>query len=425
MSAKSLISFNSFFRGEPDRPNQDGATAVHLAASCGQLNCLSFLTNFGANIWALDNNGRTPLEEAALHGRMECVRHLDGLIAIYTMRNKKEVDRHRSQAKKDMVKRIKKQDKSIQSRDNAYEKKVAKETQRARSKSENDYNKKDLRNGNGMSFSHRNTEKQFSELTSTSRSPEMSDQKSMRSYSSETFQFGSKNKRVMGALRSKFSSMRSSDKEPRMISRKSLEEAGLVQYGMSQSSPSLLDQLESKIVENQHQSLDSDSVDPHEVEYSDLAFGHVVKKIDDKGNVTTHVHYVPKSSAKIKNGSVASRTSHSSQRTNLSSQLSSSFNDIGSLKSIDFEDDMYSQSDMATEDTATKTLVTFMASLNLEQFTTLLIRESIDSSTLALCTDSDLKDIGLPLGPRRKILDAVKKRNVVINHPGPMTDSKI
>ena len=138
MSAKSLISFNSFFRGEPDRPNQDGATAVHLAASCGQLNCLSFLTNFGANIWALDNNGRTPLEEAALHGRMECVRHLDGLIAIYTMRNKKEVDRHRSQAKKDMVKRIKKQDKSIQSRDNAYEKKVAKETQRARSKSEND-----------------------------------------------------------------------------------------------------------------------------------------------------------------------------------------------------------------------------------------------------------------------------------------------
>lgn len=410
--------------GEPDRPNQDGATAVHLAASCGQLNCLSFLTNFGANIWALDNNGRTPLEEAALHGRMECVRHLDGLIAIYMMRNKKEVDRHRRQAKKDMMKRIKKQDKSIQSRDNAYEKKVAKETLRPRSKSENDYNKKDSRNGNGMSFSHRNSEKPFSELTSPGLSPEMSDQKSMKSYSSETFQFGSKNKRIMSALRSRFNSMRSSDKEPRMVSRKSLEEAGLVR-SMSQSSPSLLDQLESKIVENQHQSLASDSVDPHEVDYSDLAFGHVVKTFDDKGNVTTHVHYVPKSSAKMKNGSVASRTSHSSQHTSLSSQLSSSFNDIGSLKSVDFEDDIYSQSDMVTENTANKTLVTFMASLNLEQFTTLLIRESIDLSTLALCTDEDLKDIGLPLGPRRKILDAIKKRNVVINHPGPMTDSKV
>ena len=356
---------------------------------------------------------------------MECVRHLDGLIAIYMMRNKKEVDRQRRQAKKDMMKRIKKQDKSIQSRDIAYEKKVAKESLRERSKSENDYNKKDTRNGNGMSFSYRNTEKPFSELTSPGRSPETSEKKSVDTYSSETFQFGSKNKRIMGALRSKFSSLRSSDKEPRMVSRKSLEEAGLV-HGMSQSSPSLLDQLESKIVENQHQSLASDSVDPYEVEYSDLAFGHVVKKFDDKGNVTTHVHYVPKSSAKMRNGSVASRTSHSSQHTSLSSQLSSSFNDIGSLKSIDFEDDtIYSQSDMGTENTASKTLVTFMASLNLEQFTTSLNRESIDLSTLALCTDNDLKDIGLPLGPRRKILDAVKKRNVVINHPGPMTDSKI
>ena len=380
---------------------------------------MSFLTNFGANIWALDNNGRTPLEEAALHGRMDCVRHLDGLIAIYKMRNEKEVERHRRQAKKDLMKRIKKQDKSIQSRDNAYEKKVAKESLRARSKSENDYNKKDMRNGNGMSFSYRNTEKPFSELTSPGHFPEMSDQKSMKSYSTETFQFGSKNKRVMGALRSKFSSLRSSDKEPRMVSRKSLEEAGLV-HSMSQSSPSLLDQLESKIVENQHQSLASDSVDPYEVDSSDLAFGHVVKKFDDKGNVTTHVHYVPKSSAKMNNGSVASRTSHGSQHTSLS------FNDMGSLKSIDFEDDtIYSQSDMGTDNTASKTLVTFMASLNLEQFTTSLIRESIDLSTLALCSDHDLKDIGLPLGPRRKILDAIMKRNVVISHPGPMTDSKI
>lgn len=350
---------------------------------------------------------------------MDCVRHLDGLIAIYKMRNEKEVERHRRQAKKDLMKRIKKQDKSIQSRDNAYEKKVAKESLRARSKSENDYNKKDMRNGNGMSFSYRNTEKPFSELTSPGHFPEMSDQKSMKSYSTETFQFGSKNKRVMGALRSKFSSLRSSDKEPRMVSRKSLEEAGLV-HSMSQSSPSLLDQLESKIVENQHQSLASDSVDPYEVDSSDLAFGHVVKKFDDKGNVTTHVHYVPKSSAKMNNGSVASRTSHGSQHTSLS------FNDMGSLKSIDFEDDtIYSQSDMGTDNTASKTLVTFMASLNLEQFTTTLIRESIDLSTLALCTDHDLKDIGLPLGPRRKILDAIMKRNVVISHPGPMTDSKI
>ena len=384
---------------------------------------MSFLTNFGADIWALDNEGRTPLEEAALHGRMECVQHLDGLIAIHMMRNKKEVDRQRRQAKKDMMKRIKKHDKSVQLRENAYEKRVAKET-RARSKSMNN-NQKDTWTGNGLSVSHKNPERQFSELTNVGRFPEQdgtSDKKSAKSYSSETFQFGSRKGRMMGALRSKFSSLSSSHGEPKIIHRRSLEDAGLVR-SFSQSSPSILDQLESEVVENQHESLASDSVDPYELDYSDLSFGHVVKQFDDKGNVTTHVHYVPKNSAKMRNGSVASRTSISSQLSS-SSHLSSSFNDTRSLKSIELED-TYSQSDIETETTTSKTLVTFMASLNLEQFTTSLINESIDLSTLTLCTDDDLKEIGLPLGPRRKILDAIRKRNVALSHPGPMTDSKI
>lgn len=410
------------FRGDPDRTNQDGASAVHLAASCGQLNCLSFLTNFGADIWALDNEGRTPLEEAALHGRMECVRHLDGLIAIHMMRNKKEVDRHRRQAKKDMIKRIKKQDKNMQSRDDAYEKRVAKET-RLRSKSVND-DQKGTWNGNEWSMPHKNSEKQFSELT-VGHFPEQdktNDKRSKKTYSSETFQFASKKGRMMGVFRSKFSSLRSSKDEPQIMNRRSLEEAGLVR-SFSQSTPSFLDQLESKAVENQHQNLTSDSVDPYELDYSDLSFGHVVKKFDDKGNVTTQVHYVPKNPARMTNGSVTSRTSLSSQLSS-SSQLSTSFNDIRSLKSIELED-TFSVSDFEMDNTRNKSLVTFMASLNLEQFSTSLINESIDLSTLSLCSDDDLKDIGLPLGPRRKLLDAVQKRNAALSHPGPMNDSKI
>ena len=415
-------NFQTIFllRGDPNRPNQDGATAVHLAASCGQLNCLSFLTNFGASIWALDNEGRTPLEEAALHGRMECVRHLDGLIAIHMMRNQKEMERQRKQAKKDMMKRVKKQEKTLQSRENAYEKKVARET-RERSKSENN-GRKGTWNGNSTKASRYYSERPFSDLTgSASELDGMSDRKSVKSYSSETYQFGSKNIRVMGALRSKFSSLRSSESEPKMLHQRSLNDSGL--FDMSSSSPSLLDQLESKVVKSQHESLASESIDPYEVDESDLAFGHVVKNFDDKGNVTTHVHYVPKNSAKMRNGSVASRTSRSSRQSN-GSLLGSPFNEIHSLKSIELEDD-YSQSDMGAEHTESKSLVTFMASLNLEQFTTVLINESIDLSTLTLCTDDDLKDIGLPLGPRRKILDAVKKREMVLSHPGPMTDSKI
>ena len=403
------------FRGDANRPNNDGATAVHLAASCGQLNCLSFLTNFGANIWALDNEGRTPLEEAALRGRMECVRHLDGLIAIHMMRKQKDVERHRKQAKKDMMKRVKKQEKSIRSRENSYEKKVAQET-RERSKSEINV-RKGTWTGNGTTPYQYHTGKPFSELTSSaSELDDMSDRKSVKSYSSENFRSITA---MQASLQSKFSSLRSSDSEPKMLRQRSLNDSGLFE-DMSTRSPSLLDQLESKLVESQHESLASESIDPYDIDESDVAYGHVVKKYDDKGNITTHVHYVPKNSAKMTNGSVRSRTSRSSRQSNMSSPL----NDIHSLKSIDLED-AYSQSDMGIESTESKSLVAFMASLNLEQFTTLLITESIDLNTLALCTDADLKDIGLPLGPRRKMLDAVKRRTMVLNHPGPMTDSKI
>lgn len=404
--------------GDPDRPNQDGSTALHLAASCGQLNCLSFLTNFGANIWAIDNEGRTPLEEAALHGRMECVRHLDGLIAIQMMRNHKNVERQRKQAKKDMMKRVKKKEKSMQSRENAYEKRIAQET-RQRSQSEIN-GQKGTWNGNGARLlNQHHTGKPFSELTSSGSdmSNDMSDRKSVKSNSSETL----RSIRPTGVLRSKFNSLRSSaNNEPKMLGQRSLNDSGVFE-DMSTRSSSLLDQLESRVVEGQLESPVPGSIDSYEADESDLAYGHVVKKYDNKGNITTHVHYELKDSAKMTNGSVASRTSHSSQKSNLSSSL----NDIHSLKSIDLEDSFSLQSDMGAENTETKSLVTFMASLNLEQFTPYLVNESIDLSTLTLCTDTDLRGIGLPLGPRRKLLDAVKKRTIDINHPGPMTDSKI
>ncbi|KAL2099900.1 hypothetical protein ACEWY4_004294 [Coilia grayii] len=38
-----------------------------------------------------------------------------------------------------------------------------------------------------------------------------------------------------------------------------------------------------------------------------------------------------------------------------------------------------------------------------------LQREQVDTEALLLCTDRDLKDLGIPLGPRKKILDLVKK----------------
>ncbi|XP_036952794.1 phospholipase DDHD2-like isoform X2 [Acanthopagrus latus] len=48
--------------------------------------------------------------------------------------------------------------------------------------------------------------------------------------------------------------------------------------------------------------------------------------------------------------------------------------------------------------------------LGLQQYLETLQAENLDLESLALCQDSDLKDLGIPLGPRKKILNYVKRK---------------
>ncbi|GAB6025018.1 hypothetical protein CHUAL_010128 [Chamberlinius hualienensis] len=50
-----------------------------------------------------------------------------------------------------------------------------------------------------------------------------------------------------------------------------------------------------------------------------------------------------------------------------------------------------------------------LKNLNLESFFELFEKEKLDMDSIAMCTDSDLKDLGLPLGPRKKILTYIQE----------------
>ncbi|XP_072289819.1 triacylglycerol hydrolase DDHD2 [Eucyclogobius newberryi] len=58
-----------------------------------------------------------------------------------------------------------------------------------------------------------------------------------------------------------------------------------------------------------------------------------------------------------------------------------------------------------------ETLLQFLTQIGLQQYLTHLQAEDLDLESLALCRDDDLKDLGIPLGPRKKILNAAR-RNV-------------
>uniref|UniRef100_A0A674N1E8 DDHD domain containing 2 n=1 Tax=Takifugu rubripes TaxID=31033 RepID=A0A674N1E8_TAKRU len=69
-----------------------------------------------------------------------------------------------------------------------------------------------------------------------------------------------------------------------------------------------------------------------------------------------------------------------------------------------------SDSDSEAEGLSCNTLEQTLSRLGLQQYLDILHKENLDLESLALCQDSDLKDLGIPLGPRKKILNYIKRK---------------
>jgi len=70
-------------------------------------------------------------------------------------------------------------------------------------------------------------------------------------------------------------------------------------------------------------------------------------------------------------------------------------------------------------------LSTFLQSLDITEIAQKLFDEKMDIDTLLLCEESDFSSIGLPLGPRKKLLAAIKTRRDTLTNPGKMRDTSL
>lgn len=52
-------------------------------------------------------------------------------------------------------------------------------------------------------------------------------------------------------------------------------------------------------------------------------------------------------------------------------------------------------------------------------------KQQIDLDTLLLLTEADLKSLGLPLGPFRKLSFAIQERKNALSNPGAIRDSHL
>lgn len=70
-------------------------------------------------------------------------------------------------------------------------------------------------------------------------------------------------------------------------------------------------------------------------------------------------------------------------------------------------------------------LETFLAAQGLAEFLTIFRKEKIDLEALLLCSDQDLTSIHVPLGPRKKILDACRRRQDTLGGSEAIEDTEL
>ena len=93
--------------GDVNKCDNEGSTPLHIAARYGNLNMLDLLINRHANLFALDNHGRTAARVAAYYHKIECCRYLDTLAVRWQIQNEEGVLKLQIKAMKELKKRSK------------------------------------------------------------------------------------------------------------------------------------------------------------------------------------------------------------------------------------------------------------------------------------------------------------------------------
>lgn len=90
----------------------------------------------------------------------------------------------------------------------------------------------------------------------------------------------------------------------------------------------------------------------------------------------------------------------------------------------------WDQSDLPSDDDEDvdpqwSTVQLFLIASGLREYAGRFISEQIDLDALVLLSDEDLKTLGLPLGPRKKLLKAIEQRRAALENPGQVLDSRL
>lgn len=348
------------------------------------MHILSFLVNFGANLFALDNDFHTAMDVAASRDQMECVRFLDAAAAKQTNQNAKKVALMKKEAVKEAEKRVKLCEK------------VKKRHQSTMDKMHN----KSGSNGtvtegstlsNFGSMSRAN--EQYSKLIAVEKS-------------------GSLSSRVKGTLERKFGK----------------KDKGSV--GKSGDNGNVIFIKQDSVVSRKPEFMEVFSEQDEEL----LEKDETEKEDDDKAESDGGQQSIfnrPGLGGLIFMNTMGTDSGDLSSRNNESlgylfqKEMPEADEDTAGLED---REPLWQEDDLGLddgEDAETAPLDVFLSSISLPEFALAFSREHLDLEALMLCSDEDLKGIRIQLGPRKKILDAAARRKNALENPGMIKDSAL
>jgi len=410
--------------GNPDKCDFYGSSALHLSVSNGQMNCATFLVSFGANLWCLDNDFHTAMDVALLNNHLDIVKHLDLAITKQCTLNKKVVERLKQKALLDAEKRVKKytkQQEKSQKRAEKEDRKLAKDSER-------------------MSV-HGSLPRNLHGVTTVQNGPVRSLSRSYSSasdigYEPKPYSAHFKNKThrsLLNGVAKRIKTRRTGGDNNSVAS--DFRVCDIVNGARSVRSLAGLQRDHQVIYVRARQCTENGSFsdgDSHQV--SSLSVPDLSDSgVDSGGSSSGREHHAPGIFERPGFGNVAflqrrasdHMLSHRQEEEDEDSTYSDDDDSIGTVGSLTarMRDLPWQQSANHAPTVTQTTLDTFLAANDMLGYQVVFSREQIDLSSLMLLSDSDLKEIGLPMGPRRKLLDAISKRKYKLDHPGIIMDT--
>uniref|UniRef100_A0A8C5R067 Ankyrin repeat and sterile alpha motif domain containing 4B n=1 Tax=Leptobrachium leishanense TaxID=445787 RepID=A0A8C5R067_9ANUR len=351
--------------GDPNKTDIWGNTPLHHAANNGHAHCVAFLVNFGANLFATDIEFRTPLDVAVIKERTECIRILDGAADKQLSLNPKKVARLKEQATKDAERKIK-------------------ECEKLQDRHQTQMKKNFSKTNAGTLIGSKGT------LPSSSGA---------RSSNPSTISTLSKGLKDTLQLKLKRKDKNTLDKgtENNILFERDENSTG--------HRPAVMN------VFNENDE-DNSKDDKTESIFNRPGLGNIVfrRNLAADANVSSNSIPINLDDIGFKAPSgLFTDEAETSNEQDMDNEINITWNEDVELE----------------EEGETSPLQVFLASHGLLELLGILTRDKLDLDSLMLCSNEDLQSINIQLGPRKKILNAIDKRQQALAKSGKMGDTKL